>query len=405
MTGEIPPELGRLSNLTELGLSYNQLTGEIPPALGHLTNLTALFLFSNQLTGEIPPELGGLSNLTWLVLYDNQLTGEIPPELGRLTNLTRLVLSTNQLTGEIPPELGGLSNLTELWLHSNRLTGCIPEGLRAIEDNDLDDLVLPFCDLLLARLDISPGTLTPVFDPSQTDYFAEVGPPPVTVTATTEQDATIRFLDENDGEITDADGTLGGLQIDLGDDVTTIKIEVESQDQTAASVYTIRISSEGSVGPILFPDAEGSAISETVRNVAENTAAGENVGAPVEATHTEGDTLTYTLSGADASLFAIDSGTGQIKLGAGTTLDYGAGANYSVDVTATAASRASATITVTITVTDVDLGPLGSRYDADKNRAIDKDEAIAAVADYFAGRLTKEKTIGIIVLYFSSGDG
>ena len=39
------------------------------------------------MTGEIPPELGGLSNLTGLS-RGNQLTGEIPPELGGLSNLT-----------------------------------------------------------------------------------------------------------------------------------------------------------------------------------------------------------------------------------------------------------------------------------------------------------------------------
>ena len=38
------------------------MTGEIPPELGGLSNLTGLWLWSNQLTGEIPPELGGLSN-------------------------------------------------------------------------------------------------------------------------------------------------------------------------------------------------------------------------------------------------------------------------------------------------------------------------------------------------------
>ena len=64
------------------------------------------------MTGEIPPELGGLANLTTLWLWSNELTGEIPPELGGLSNLTGLSLSGNQLTGEIPPELGGLSNLT-----------------------------------------------------------------------------------------------------------------------------------------------------------------------------------------------------------------------------------------------------------------------------------------------------
>ena len=45
------------------------------------------------MTGEIPPELGGLSNLMELSLADNQLTGEIPPELGGLSNLTGLILA------------------------------------------------------------------------------------------------------------------------------------------------------------------------------------------------------------------------------------------------------------------------------------------------------------------------
>ena len=97
------------------------------------------------MTGEIPPELGRLSNLRHLWLADNQLTGEIPPELGGLSNLTELSLSDNQLTGEIPPELGGLSNLQELYLGGNLLTGCVPAGLRDVPNNDIVSLGLPFC--------------------------------------------------------------------------------------------------------------------------------------------------------------------------------------------------------------------------------------------------------------------
>ena len=132
LTGEIPAELGSLTNLTELYLSGNELTGEIPAELGGLTNLEELWLSFNQLTGEIPAELGSLTNLAGLYLSRNQLTGEIPAELGSLTNLEGLYLSSNQLTGEIPAELGSLTNLAELYLFSNELTGEIPAELGSL---------------------------------------------------------------------------------------------------------------------------------------------------------------------------------------------------------------------------------------------------------------------------------
>ena len=73
--------------------------------------VTEVILNDNQLTGEIPTELGNLSNLTTMSLWGNQLTGEIPTELGNLSNLQSLYLNYNQLSGEIPTELGNLSNL------------------------------------------------------------------------------------------------------------------------------------------------------------------------------------------------------------------------------------------------------------------------------------------------------
>ena len=126
LSGEIPPGLGNLANLTYLRLDGNQLSGEIPSELGNLANLEGLSLYENQLSGEIPPKLGNLANLTYLRLDDNQLSGEIPPGLGNLANLTTLGLYENQLSGEIPPELGNLTNLTWLGLHENQLSGEIP---------------------------------------------------------------------------------------------------------------------------------------------------------------------------------------------------------------------------------------------------------------------------------------
>ena len=91
----------------------------------------------------------------------------------------------------------------------------------------------------------------------------------------------------------------------------------------------------------------------TDRSIAENTAAGENVGAPVVAT--DSGILTYMLGGADAGSFGIVAATGQIQVGDGTNLDYEGEKNtYGVEVTATDPSGATAMITVTIVVTNLD---------------------------------------------------
>ena len=150
----------------------------------------------------------------------------------------------------------------------------------------------------------------------------------------------------------------------------------------------------------VFPNAQSGAIQ---RSVAENMNVGETVGAPVAATDAEDDALTYALGGADAALFTIDPDTGQIRVGAGTALDHEADRNvYTVDVTATDSLGVSTTVAVTIAVTNVGLGsPSGDAYDVDGNEAIDRDEAVAAVVDYFADRITKEEAIAVIRLYFA----
>lgn len=168
LSGPIPPEVGRLTNLTSLDLSTNQFTGQIPPELTQLTNLTNLNLSVNSLTGPIPTELGQLTKLTDLDLEWNDFTGPIPTELSRLTNLINLnfrfnnltgpisleliqlkklrslVLSSNDLTGGIPPELAQLTNLEYLLLRDNELLGSIPPELGGL--TNLISLDLSFND-------------------------------------------------------------------------------------------------------------------------------------------------------------------------------------------------------------------------------------------------------------------
>ena len=109
--------------------------------------------------------------------------------------------------------------------------------------------------------------------------------------------------------------------------------------------------------PPQFPSTENGA-----RSVDENTAAGQNIGAPVAATDIDtGDLLTYSLSGADAASFDIIRATGQLLTKA--PLDREATPTYTVTVKAVDPSAEVVTITVTITINDVDEPPVVSGPD------------------------------------------
>ena len=145
-----------------------------------------------------------------------------------------------------------------------------------------------------------------------------------------------------------------------GDDANAIQDVVgnETPDFTTGSGGVPAVTNNSTVAANNAPVFDPAAVS---RSVAENTAAGQNVGAAVTATDADtGDTLTYTLGGTDAASFDIVSSSGQIRTKTGVSYDHEAKASYSVIVTAsdgTATATATATATVTISVTDVDEPP------------------------------------------------
>ena len=96
---------------------------------------------------------------------------------------------------------------------------------------------------------------------------------------------------------------------------------------------------------------------ETAGDATATTAS--NIGAPVAATDPDaGDTLTYTLRGADAAKFDVDDMTGQIKTKSGQTYDYEAKAIYAFTVAVEDGNGGSDTITVILEVTDQNEPPL-----------------------------------------------
>ena len=198
--------------------------------------------------------------------------------------------------------------------------------------------------------------------PTTTRRFPENTPPgrdigaPVTATDP-DGDALVYSLGGPDAASFDIDALNGQLKTKAG----------VTYDYETKSSYSVRVSATGPDGARYViavtinvtdvPEDPAFPIYSTTRSFPENTPSGRDIGLPVTATDGDGDILTYTLEGSDASSFDIDALSGQLKTKAGVTYDYETRSLYSVIVRATDASHANATILVAINVTDVPEDP------------------------------------------------
>ena len=115
----------RRASVTGLVLKNPDASDPIPIRISELTSLRTLSLDSG-FTGEIPPELGELSELEYLSIRSPGVTGSIPPELGNLSKLKSLSLHGSGLSGELPFSLGFLLNLKTFYIHDTDITGGLP---------------------------------------------------------------------------------------------------------------------------------------------------------------------------------------------------------------------------------------------------------------------------------------
>ncbi|KAL1155861.1 hypothetical protein V6Z11_A08G052800 [Gossypium hirsutum] len=88
--------------------------------------MSGIDLSCNRLTGEIPTEIGNLSEIRSLSLSHNNLTGHIPSTFSKLKQIESLDLSHNNLIGRIPIQLVELYNLAVFNVSYNNLSGSIP---------------------------------------------------------------------------------------------------------------------------------------------------------------------------------------------------------------------------------------------------------------------------------------
>ncbi|XP_039809803.1 probable LRR receptor-like serine/threonine-protein kinase At1g67720 isoform X4 [Panicum virgatum] len=88
----------------------------------------SIHISGKNLTGNVPPEVGALPCLAEIGLANNMLTGPIP-DLSGSSNLSIIHLENNQLTGNVPSYFGSLPKLSELYLQNNKLSGSVPRAL------------------------------------------------------------------------------------------------------------------------------------------------------------------------------------------------------------------------------------------------------------------------------------
>jgi receptor kinase-like protein len=135
LSGSISEEIGNFFRLEYLDMSHNMISGPIPPSFGNLTKMTRLLLNNNAFEASIPPELVNMRVLEIINLSNNKLTGKIPKEIMNLPSLSiSLDLSHNYLTDNLPPEIGNLKNLQLIRLSSNKLSGELPRTIGGCQE-------------------------------------------------------------------------------------------------------------------------------------------------------------------------------------------------------------------------------------------------------------------------------
>ncbi|TPP57503.1 Leucine-rich repeat protein soc-2 [Fasciola gigantica] len=151
----LSPEIGVLTNVTELYAYENKLTS-VPPQIGNLKHLERLWLQENWIA-FLSPELSSCVSLTHLDLRHNKLEGPLPQVISQLKGLKQLLLTYNKLTDI--SGVGNLKVLETLVVKSNNLQGPIPQELSNLVE--------------LRTLDLSKNRLTEI--PSTISYCTKLG--------------------------------------------------------------------------------------------------------------------------------------------------------------------------------------------------------------------------------------
>ncbi|KAK9182985.1 hypothetical protein WN944_026133 [Citrus x changshan-huyou] len=139
-----------LNKMYGVDLSCNKLTGEIRPQIGKLTSIRALNFSHNNLTGVIPVSFSNLNQVESLDVSYNNLNGKIPPQLVELNALAVFSVAHNNLSGKIPEWTAQFTTFKEDSYEGNPLlcgkplpdcdVAAVPEASNEEDGNSLIDM-------------------------------------------------------------------------------------------------------------------------------------------------------------------------------------------------------------------------------------------------------------------------
>jgi hypothetical protein len=137
----IPTEMGTLKKLQVLKMDNSRFMKHIPTELGNMRSMrywdvkgSGGDMYSegetNAVSGSIPTQIGRLTNLLTFNMENNTLSGTIPVDIANMTSLQRWILPDNKLSGTIPNIFAGMNMSLETWdTFNNKLTGDLPTSI------------------------------------------------------------------------------------------------------------------------------------------------------------------------------------------------------------------------------------------------------------------------------------
>ncbi|KAF5949296.1 hypothetical protein HYC85_011289 [Camellia sinensis] len=149
LTGEIPLEMGSLSNIHDLNLSHNNLFRSIPSTFSQLRQIESLDLSYNRLNGSIPSQLIELDKLEVFSVAHSNLSGATPDRKAQFATFEESSYEGN-------PFLCGLPSETNC-------TKTIPTSTRKIEKGGFIDIEVFYVSFLVSYIIVLLGIVAVLF--------------------------------------------------------------------------------------------------------------------------------------------------------------------------------------------------------------------------------------------------